>query len=149
VGITLTRAVWFGFVRAADGTITSFDGPGASDTFVTGINAVGAITGYYQSPQGVGGTPVFYSFVRAADGTLTTFEAPGAGTRPRQGTQAMSINATGGVTGNLSGGASGTVHGFVRAANGAITAFDAPGAGTAPGLGTYACSISTVGTIVG
>lgn len=123
---TDASSVVHGFVRAADGTMTSFDGPGSSDTFVTGINAVGAITGYYQSLQGVGGAPVFYSFVRAADGTLTAFEAPGAGTRPRQGTQAMSINATGDVTGNYSG-ASGTAHGFVRAASGAIVAFDPPG----------------------
>lgn len=40
---------YHGFLRAADGTITSFDPPGSTNTEARGINASGAITGYYVS----------------------------------------------------------------------------------------------------
>src|SRR5215471_6335252 len=36
-----------GFVRAADGTITSFDWPGGISTVAESINDAGAIAGYY------------------------------------------------------------------------------------------------------
>lgn len=46
--------VFHGFVRAANGTITSFDVPGASQgIFALSINPMGAITGYYTDASGV------------------------------------------------------------------------------------------------
>ena len=47
-----------GFVRASNGTITTFDVPGASHnafqkTIPEGINAPGDVTGYYQDTSGV------------------------------------------------------------------------------------------------
>jgi hypothetical protein len=105
-----------GFLRAADGTITSFDGPGSSATLASSVNASGVITGDYQDAN-------YYShgYVRSADGTITSFDAPGA-----IQTFPGSINAEGVITGTYQG--SSGFHGFVRAADGTITSFDVPGA---------------------
>ena len=40
-----------GFLRSADGTITSFDAPGSSATFASSVNASGVITGGLRGPQ--------------------------------------------------------------------------------------------------
>ena len=40
-------AVYHGFVRARDGTITTFDAVGSNGTLANGINAARAITGFY------------------------------------------------------------------------------------------------------
>jgi len=80
-----------GFLRDADGTITTFDAPGAAQgTFPQQINPAGSIAGYYTDASSVN-----HGFVRAADGTIRTFEAPGAGTHTFQGTTASSINPGG------------------------------------------------------
>lgn len=76
-----------GFVRSKEGTITTFDAPGAGEgaylgTWPTGINAEGAITGYYFDINQVG-----HSFLRARDGSIISFDAPGAGTSPVEGTK--------------------------------------------------------------
>src|SRR6266704_3327870 len=107
-----------GFVRAADGTITTFDVLGAGTTPGTGgtpqqsINPGGVITGFYDDASYVA-----HGFVRAADGTITTFDVPGAGTTPGTGTIPQSINPSGVITG-YHGDASFGNHGFVRAADG-------------------------------
>jgi hypothetical protein len=45
--------VYHGFLRAPDGTITTFDPPGAvHGTFPAGINPAGAITGSYTDANG-------------------------------------------------------------------------------------------------
>ena len=72
-----------------------------------------------------------HGFVRDANGTITTLDVPGAGTAPFTGTEPLSINAKGVMTGFYAD-ESGLNHGFVRDANGTITTFDGPGAGTAP-----------------
>jgi predicted membrane protein len=83
--------LYHGFVRAADGTITTFDAPGADQgTFPNGASPAGAIMGYELDASWL-----LHGFVRAADGTITTFEAPGAGTNAEQGTSAYAINAEG------------------------------------------------------
>ena len=117
-----------GILRAPDGTMTTFDAPGAGTgpfqgTFTLGINTTGTITGYY-----VDAANVNHAFVRASDGTITTFDVPGAGTGPFQGTSAQAINAPGAVTGEYVD-ASDVNHGFVRASDGTITTFDVPGRG--------------------
>jgi len=64
-----------GFVRTTDGTITSFDAPGADHgTFPALITPQGLIVGIYFDAN--------YStqpFLRAHDGTFTTFQIPSAG----------------------------------------------------------------------
>jgi hypothetical protein len=132
-----TSNVYHGFVRAADGTITTFDAPGAGTgpgqgTQPTGINEAGTIEALYADWNGA-----YHGSVRAANGTFTTFDVPGGGTGPGQGTVPFNINASGAITGWYVD-ASNVSHGYLRTANGTITAtFDAPGAGTGPGQGTF------------
>src|SRR5207245_1140080 len=95
-------------------TITSFDVPGAIDTFPTSINPAGVITGSYFDSVG------FHGFVRDARGAITSFDPPGS-----IRTNPASINPAGEITGRY--GDSGGVHGFVRDRRGVITSFDPPG----------------------
>ena len=136
------RSVEHGFLRAPDGTFTTFDAPGAGTAFQQGttvrsINSAGAITGYYYDAN-----YVHHGFVRAPDGTITSFDAPGAGTGLDQGTFAFSINTAGKVTGAYSD-AGYLVHGYVRAPDGTFTTIDA---GT---NGIVALSINDAGAITG
>jgi hypothetical protein len=60
-------------LRAPDGTITTFDVPGAGTgqfqgTLPLGINQTGTIEGDY-----IDSSDVNHGFVRASDGTITTF----------------------------------------------------------------------------
>ncbi|MGH7484432.1 MAG: chitobiase/beta-hexosaminidase C-terminal domain-containing protein, partial [bacterium] len=98
-----TNGIHHGFVRAASGTITDpIDAPGAGTagvlpgTLPASINDSGIITGAYEDASGV-----THGFVRAADGTITApLDAPGASTSGMaSGTAALSINATGQMTG--------------------------------------------------
>jgi len=146
-------SVSHGFLRARDGTFTTFEAPGAdttagsfNGTFAFSINSAGAIAGEY-----VDASSVSHGFLRARDGTFTTFDAPGAGTGAFQGTIASNINPAGTIEGVYID-ASGADHDFVRAPDGAITTVDAPGAGTGPGQGTFACTrdcLNPAGTITG
>jgi len=129
-----------GFLRGRDGTITTFDAPGAEGTSAVSINPAGAITGFYGDAS-----RVIHGFLRARDGTFTTFDAPGA----VNGTLASSINPAGAITGYYSD-ASLVIHGFLRAPDGTFTTFDAPGAGTSGyPQGTFASSINPAGAITG
>jgi len=68
--------VWHAFIRTPDGTITSFDGPGAYNTFPSDVvqyTTPPLVTlGWYYTADGVHG------FRRAPDGTFTTIDYPGA-----------------------------------------------------------------------
>ena len=114
-----------GFLRAPDGTITTFDPPGSTNTYVSRINDSGAVTGVYSDAAGGHG------FIRTLDGTFTSFDVPGS-----VNTGAQGINADGATSGSYSDG-SGIFHGFVRAADGTFTLFDAPNA-----FDTSACCIN-------
>jgi len=121
-----------GFVRAADGTITTFDAFGTHGTQVSSIDARGTIAGYYSDDNGI-----LHAFVRATNGTITTFDPQGSG-----GTVATSINK-GTITGYY-GDSNGLVHGFARAAGGTITTFDPSGSNY-----TYPTGINPAGGIAG
>jgi hypothetical protein len=108
-----------GFLRARDGTITTFDPPGSLSIDVNSINAAGTITGEFLVIEGR--SEVYRGFVRAPDGTITTFDPPGSGS-----TRAFSINSAGAIAGFYSD-ASSVTHGFVRAPSGKFTTFDVPG----------------------
>ena len=123
-----------GFLRAADGTIATFDAPNDTNgTFPQNINASGWITGFYTASS-----TADHAFVRAPDGTITDFDPPGAGA-----TEALGVNAKGAITGFYFG--NGTYHGFVRAPDGTINSFDAPGAAD----GTLPEAINEAGAITG
>jgi hypothetical protein len=91
-----------GFVRAADGTITTFDPSGSFRTIVNGINAKGSIVGNDSVGQDVNG------FVRAADGTIKTFDV-----RKAIETLAVSVTGTRSITGSYED-RNGAFHGYLR-----------------------------------
>jgi hypothetical protein len=141
--------LFHGLVRAADGTLTTFDAPGAGanegqGTFAAGINGSGAITGYY-----IDGNNTVHGYVRTDAGVFTSFDAPGAGTTGSGGTFPQGIANTYAIAGYYVD-ASGVYHGFVRAYDDArIVTFDAPRAGTAARQGTQAWGINLAGAVVG
>jgi hypothetical protein len=101
-----------GFVRSVDGTVTTFDAPGAVDgTLPMAIDERGTITGYYDN----------HAFIRAADGAISTFDTP-------QGafTCAIAINRHGYIAG-YDGEEIDGPHAFIRAPDGTLTMWKAPG----------------------
>jgi predicted membrane protein len=114
-----------GFVRAADGAITTFDVAGSTGnngTQAIAINASGVIVGYWQDSS-----QVYHGFIRAADGTITSFDAPGAGTGSNEGTVLygwQAINASGQIVGNILGGSDNI---FIRNTDGTFVTFLTPG----------------------
>ncbi len=58
-----------GFVRTANGSVTTFQYPGAAQTLPRSVNSAGLVVGEYT--ENGGGSR---AFVRAADGTLTPFQ---------------------------------------------------------------------------
>jgi hypothetical protein len=97
-----------GFLRAPDGTISTFDVAGAQSTFATRINSAGTIMGFY-----IDGSTVYHGFLRNTAGTITSFNAPDAGTASGQGTVGTSINSTESIAGYYVD-SSGVNHGFLR-----------------------------------
>ena len=130
--------VYHGFLRIPDGTVTSFDSPGAGSIRGSGqgtapqsINSKGEIAGQYQDEN-----YLYHGFLRTVDGTFTTIDAPAAGTEANLGTFGEDINDKGLIAGFYVDTQS-VYHGFVRAVDGSIVTFDAPGAGSGAGQGTF------------
>ena len=140
-----------GFVRAAHGSVTTFDVPGAGTGFDQGtyswsLNSEGVIAGYY-----VDDNTVAHGFLRAVDGVITSFDVLGAGTSPFEGTfptSTIGLNDAGTISGNYID-TNFVSHGFLRARNGCIITFDAPGAGTNAGQGTFNLGLNQEGTTIG
>jgi predicted membrane protein len=105
--------LFHGFLRAPDGSFTTFDVPGdVFGTFGSGINSAGVITGTYCDAI------TCHGFLRAPDGSFTTFDPPGSLV-----TQPVGINEGGAVTGGYVDAAF-NFHSFVRAADGTFDTFD-------------------------
>lgn len=137
-----------GYVRNPDGTIATFDAPGAGTgsglgTWVWAINPAGTIAGTSQDNNGV-----YHGLLRTADGKITLFDIKGAGNGAGQGTQAEGINPAGVITGYYTD-ANNVSHGYVRAVDGTYTFFDVPAAGTGSGQGTFPMTNNPAGSIVG
>jgi len=130
VGSALSGTSFIGFIRAADGTITTFTAPGTGNTQASGINDNGTIVG------GVG-TPPAQGFIRAPDGTFSLFSISGA-----TGIDTGGINANGDVTGSYNFG-NRMSGGFVRSAKGDLKTF------TVDGGYTEAFGINSSGVIAG
>jgi uncharacterized membrane protein len=132
------------FVRNHLGTVTTIDPPGATLSVASGINADGAITGFFVDASGAE-----HGIVRDKRGILTMIDAAGAGSNGFfAGTFPNSINDEGAVAG-FYGDASGVLHGFVRDQHGTITTFDPPGAGNGVFGGTIVNSINAEGAVTG
>ncbi len=131
---TLSRA--HGFVQTG-GSTSSFDVPGAVDTFGNGISGGGQIAGSYSDTKGT------HAFVRAGTGTTatyTTFDAPGA----VNGTVATGVNDTGQIVGYYYDAVL-CPHGFLRSLSGSTyTQIDITGASC-----TSANAINGSGQIAG
>ena len=121
-----------------NGIYTSFDVPGAEDTYLSGINNPGVVVGVYYDAFG------FYGFVNAG-GTITRLADPLA----VGATIPVGINDSGEIVGNYTD-SNGVQHGFVYA-NGIYTTVDAPGLTVDPatGLGTALTGINNAGDLVG
>jgi hypothetical protein len=112
-----------GFVRARDGTFTTFDPPGAASSIPTAvigiapppsINPAGTVAGTYIDESGN-----YHGFLRAKNGAFTTIDAPDA----TGNTQIYVINPAGVMVGDLF-----CCTGFIRYPNGSFTTIDIPGA---------------------
>jgi hypothetical protein len=122
------------YLRAPDGTITTFTVPGSASVFPWSINDLGEVTGTYTYDNGdqVGG------FVRSPGGMVTTFTYS-------DGIVPLAINMAGTTTGWY-GPPVGNFAGFVEAPNGTITPFSMPGTGA---LDTLSMGLNNAGFIVG
>src|SRR5437870_3076923 len=103
-----------GYVRAADGAITTFDPQGSQGTFPASINRKGAVTGLYIGPN-------YHGFLRKPKGKIIAFDPTGS-----NGTFPSAINDSGVITGSYEDDA-GRDHGFMRSSDGTITTFDPSG----------------------
>jgi hypothetical protein len=132
-----------GFVRAPDGTFTTFAPPGVGGGGIA-INTAGVVAG-----NDTDSNSVTHGFVRTADGTIQSFDAPGAGTGVYEGTLAYGINNKGAITGTWINGDTNPLgdripHGYVRDAAGNFAEFDPPGS-----YSTQPLSINTKGAVTG
>jgi len=106
------------YLRASDGSFTTFDVPGACYAVALGLNNSGTIVGQYATLTTGGNcyaNPV-HLFLRAADGTFTTFDVPGrvvSTCRLSLAARFLAINSSGAVLGTFFD-ANGVAHGFLR-----------------------------------
>ena len=148
---TDTNSLFHGFLRAVDGTITTFDVSGAGTTGLfpgtvpISVNGAGDIAGVYEDANGAN-----HGFVRAAsDGTITApIDAPGAGTTGMiAGTVPFSINAADDLTGSYSD-SNGTFHGFVLISPAAATPAFTPAPGAYSSTQSVTISDGTAGASI-
>jgi len=128
-----------GFVRDAEGAITTFDVSSGVWTEPESINADGEIAGFYEVAPGVP-----HGFFRYADGRIITFDPPA---NLPTGPQALpvSINAFGEVAGNDPD-VDGPSNGFTRSLAGQFTTFDYAQGALYP---TVVTGLNDSGTVVG
>jgi len=132
------------FVRAGNGTFTTFDVPGGTTTGSSSINSAATVTGsyfYLSDPNFVS-----HGFLRNRNGSFSTFDAPNS-----DYILTSSINPAAVVTGTDFD-ADFVIHGFLRSKDGVITTIDAPGADNNPNdfpNGTVAVGVNPDGVVLG
>lgn len=133
------------YIRAANGTFTEFEVPGAGTTSYTGawpveVDNGGDVIGYfYDSSFG------YHSYFRLANGAFTEI-APPAGISGEM--IADWVNQKGDVAGTYQD-ANGAAHAFVRLKNGHFAFFTDPDAGPGAGQGTFPIRINNEGQVAG
>jgi predicted membrane protein len=138
--------VWRGYVRAADGTVTEFDAPGAGSGPTQGtlpcsvdcLNPPGTIAGAYTDA-----TNITHGFIRSKGGDITEFDPPGANYSTASG-----IDPDGDVVGYYTD-SDGVYHSFLRDPHGHFTDINVEGAGTGSGQGTLLENTAQNGAIAG
>jgi hypothetical protein len=129
-----------GFLRAADGTFTSFTAQGnCGNTYPQSINNLGIIAGNHCIN---GKPPMINAFLRDAGGTIMSFRYPDTVYTAISGTN--SLNGAGAITGSYRMTNISQTHGFVRAPNGGLATFDPSGS-----IGTGPCCINGAGVVSG
>jgi hypothetical protein len=126
------------FGAGATTRIITFDPPGSTRTWVTGVTSAGLIAGFYYDVNSA-----THGFTMDAAGNFTTFDAPGAGTGFDQGTFVEGISEGGEICGTYADSQSHD-HGFLRDVSGTITTFDVSTA-----LATFASSVNDSGQVAG
>lgn len=111
------------YLRARDGTLTTFEAPGAGDGYFEGTGGSYAWFGVTVGLNNLGATAatlednnnVFHGYIRSPQGTIVTFDAPGASLAPGSfaGTVPDCINDLGVVSGFYID-ANYVSHGFLR-----------------------------------
>ena len=112
-----------GFLRAANGTVTTINVPGAAFTEVLAINPSGVAVGDSFNPT----THRFLPFLRASDGSMTTIDSPDFCFHGS--TVSGGINSSGSVAGQATDRSCSISFGFLRTPDGKITTFGVPDAG--------------------
>lgn len=141
-----------GFLRQPDGTIITFDVPGAGSgnglgTFGQAINPAGKIAGFYFDPDNPEGLAHVHAFLRQPDGTIIIFDGPEA-----TSTYVAAISPDGDITGfegQLPIRPAFPWHGYLRQRDGTIITFDVPGGSTAFPQSIFPSGINPAGQIVG
>jgi hypothetical protein len=143
------NSVFHGFLRSPNGTLTTFDAPGAGTSSYTGtsptsINDLEVATGWYTDANGFD-----HGFLRSPEGKFATFDAPNAG---GYGTFPVAINLEGAIVGYYTD-SNYVFYAFLRNPDGSIKTFAGPGACDAStSTGCYAneaTNINILGTVVG
>jgi hypothetical protein len=135
----VSSAVTRGFLRDADGAITTFSVGDGVWTEPESINADGDIAGFYEVVPGVP-----HGFIRYTDGRLVTFNPPLSGLDGSQA-QPVALNAFGEVAGNYPF-PNVAANGFTRSELGRFNTFDfALGAANS----TDVTALNASGTVVG
>lgn len=119
------------FLRTPQGTLISFDAPGADlnpgddgGTVAYAINNLGVIAGQYEDTQ-----TIFHGFIRYPDGRIFEYNEPNAGNAtdgiPDLGTIPANINLQGDTAAYYFDDV-GNEHGFIRYHNGTFVTVDPP-----------------------
>jgi hypothetical protein len=143
--VDVAGGVVHGFLRSSSGVYTVVDEPDAvsnesgQGTFITGINASGEVTGYYNDAN----TFVINGFTRDSSGNFQIFSAPGSGNNFGTGTFASAVNTSGQVTGDFLDN-SFVSHPYLLSSTGIMTEFSITAA-----TQTYALSLNDSGTVLG
>jgi hypothetical protein len=132
-----------GFVRTAEGKITTFDPPGSAFTSVWSINNFGQIAGVFFDANFVS-----HGFVRSAEGKITTFDPPGA-VGGDAGTYNAFVNDFGVIAGSYYAANNDAEFGYLRWFAGQFTKFEAPKATAAAFFGTELAAINLESTTTG
>jgi hypothetical protein len=153
-------------LRRPDGTVITYDAPGAGKTpgnpnnisplgdylyqgtnlagLSPGLNVWGAVTSAYLDENNV-----YHGYQRSPAGVFTQFDAPGAGKGSAQGTIPIGLNDLGGITGFYLD-SNNVFHGFLGSTVRGFADLDAPGADTATAFsGTQPASLNDIGAITG
>jgi len=153
-------------LRVPDGTVITYEAPGAGKTpgnpanisplgdylyqgtnlagLSPGLNVWGAVTSGYLDENNV-----YHGYLRSPGGVFTDFDAPGAGKGLAQGTIPIGLNDLGLVTGFYLD-SNNVYHGFLGSPGRRLTDFDAPGADTTDAFyGTQPASLNDLGAITG